>query len=326
MYRKAHIAAVLFIFSMCACMNIPVIAGKTREFKIGELRRCNIQSVAWNGKYTCVAVGDLGIILVSENNGLNWTIRKAPITCNLRGVAWSGDKYIAVGENGSILISVDGTTWSQAISDSENTLHSVASDGNIYCAVGNNGTVLVSYDGRRWSRVRLATGESLVSVAWIGDRFVAVGRREVILTSSDGIVWETIKSDPHSDTEFTDIAGNTNSLIVVDEKAEIQIFNNFDWQSGTCFYAEFPSSAPLNKHLYAVEFGKDVLVAAGSGGMILISSDGKEWTGTGLKANKSLRDIKWCGERFVSVGDNGTIIVSENGIKWDNITNIQIPG
>jgi photosystem II stability/assembly factor-like uncharacterized protein len=51
-----------------------------------------------------VAVGADGAILTSLN-GIHWTARNASTTTDLNDVAWSGARFVAVGENGIIITS-----------------------------------------------------------------------------------------------------------------------------------------------------------------------------------------------------------------------------
>jgi len=51
-----------------------------------------------------IAVGTGGVILTSTN-GNDWAERDSPITANLNNVTWSGIKFVAVGENGAIIVS-----------------------------------------------------------------------------------------------------------------------------------------------------------------------------------------------------------------------------
>src|SRR6185503_3607017 len=61
--------------------------------------------------------------------------------------------------------------------------------GNAFIAVGNNGTVLRSLNGLNWSGRASATFQRLFGLTYADGKFVAVGENGAIITSPDGLVW-----------------------------------------------------------------------------------------------------------------------------------------
>ena len=57
-----------------------------------------------------VTVGNDGII-VTSSDGISWTERTSGTTNNLYGVTYGGGLFVTVGDNRTILTSSDGTTW-----------------------------------------------------------------------------------------------------------------------------------------------------------------------------------------------------------------------
>ncbi|MEY2999865.1 MAG: hypothetical protein RL648_79, partial [Verrucomicrobiota bacterium] len=86
--------------------------------RIGEpdgISSINLNSVAANpaNSLQFVAVGDNGTILYSENAGSNWTVRSSGTTADLNGVVRSANgNWYAVGNEGTILKSTNGSLWS----------------------------------------------------------------------------------------------------------------------------------------------------------------------------------------------------------------------
>ena len=74
-----------------------------------------------------VAVGDMGTILTSIN-GCDWVIRTTGTFPFLRGVAYADGAYAAVGDGGVILISSNAITWTQITAPTSNTLHGISGD------------------------------------------------------------------------------------------------------------------------------------------------------------------------------------------------------
>ena len=105
---------------------------------------CNYQQQTRNNIGSrWIAVGDGGVIIVSDNNGGTWTSVSSPTLNNLRGVCsvyQGGGVYywIAVGDSGTVLWSMDnGNTWTVATvpagSDGlARNLYSVAAGGVSY--------------------------------------------------------------------------------------------------------------------------------------------------------------------------------------------------
>lgn len=97
-----------------------------------------------------VAVGALGTITSSLNSGFNWSVRSSPTTENLRGVCGpvigSGNPWVAVGDNGTILTSLDTINWTQLISGISNNLNAIVRGlNNDYVIVGHNGSIYRMY-------------------------------------------------------------------------------------------------------------------------------------------------------------------------------------
>jgi photosystem II stability/assembly factor-like uncharacterized protein len=136
-----------------------------------------------------LAVGDSGKILTSPDSGVTWTSRNSGVTALLRGVAWTGKKYVAVGNAGTILSSSDGTTWSPCTSGTTRRLNSVAWTGAQFVTVGDSGKILTSPDGVVWSLRNSGISQELYSVTWTGSQIVTVGGGRALM-STNGSLWK----------------------------------------------------------------------------------------------------------------------------------------
>lgn len=101
---------------------------------------------------------------------------------------------MAVGDQGTIAVSPDGTTWTDQTPASPFTLRSVRFLNGLFVAVGDEGTILTSPDGTDWTSPSLDTPHAFQDVAFGDGFFVAVGVHPdtldgVIFTSPDGIDW-----------------------------------------------------------------------------------------------------------------------------------------
>ena len=59
----------------------------------------------------------------------------------------SSGLFVVVGDNGTILTSSDGTTWTSRTSGTSNGLYNIFYGNSTFVAVGHSGTILTSSDG-----------------------------------------------------------------------------------------------------------------------------------------------------------------------------------
>ena len=174
-----------------------------------------------------VTVGDEGTIL-SSPNGYTWTSRKSGTSTELHGVTHGNGLFVTVGLLGTILTSPDGTSWNQSNNKEPIMLLDVTYGNDLFVAVGQS-PILTSSDGTSWTRRSSGTSKSLYGVTYGNGIFVTVGWSGTILTSSDGILW----TKRNSRTE---------------------------------------------KYLKDIFYGKGLFVTVGQSGIILTSRDGTTWT------------------------------------------------
>ncbi len=99
-----------------------------------------------------VAVGDLGLIMRSDDGGQTWRREKAPTDLALLGVTLLKDSIIVVGQTGLIMVHTESSGWEQVESGTPERLIDVSGmDMGLVYAVGAFGTVLRSIDyGQTW--------------------------------------------------------------------------------------------------------------------------------------------------------------------------------
>ena len=222
-----------------------------------------------------VAVGEEGTILRSSD-GNNWSAARCCDHAWFNEVIWGGGRFVAVGHY-TIVSSTDGDIWERSrIPNMRGLFNGVAWGNDRFVAAGIDGAIAQSRDGLRWQRVRQRTTRaSLYGIAWGGGRFVAVGSDGVIVYSADGEHWQTARD------------GGTSTL-------------------------------------HDVVWNGERFVAVGAG-IILRSSDGKRWdlSRSILPPPERLDDVAWSGERFVAVGDS--ILHSSDGDRWETAT-VEVKG
>ncbi len=164
----------------------------------------NLMSIKWaNGQF--IADGKLtGVYdnIYTSPDGTAWTkvtsfASYGSSICN--SVVWNGSQYVAVGQNGKLEKSIDGSTWTDTTTGfSDFNLKSIVWTGSQFVAVGDSmatfGAILTSPDAVTWTSQPTATTSQLYSVAWNGSVFVAVGGNGDVELSSNGTSW----SSPYS--------------------------------------------------------------------------------------------------------------------------------
>jgi hypothetical protein len=204
---------------------------------------------------------------------------------NLNALAFSGTRYVAVGDAGTIL----------------------AGDFNYGSPSPNLGVTL-------WmSPVTLPTNftENLRSVIFNGS-FVALGENGSVLTSADGVNWAanvpiTVNGAPV--TGMNGIAFSGVGYVAVGNGGQLFTSNNLaaPWVQG---------NSNTTEDLTSVELLNGALFATGTNGTLLVAADGVNWIAqtTGLSAGTTLRAVTFMPNapptavRFVAVGDAGAVV------------------
>jgi hypothetical protein len=103
-------------------------------------------------------------------------------------VAYGNGTFVAVGEKGTILSSIDGVNWSPQISGITDWLRGIAFANGYFVAVGDAGTILTSPDGMNWDLPLYSdNGYDLEAVAYDTNQsaFAAVGGYGMIMLDGD---------------------------------------------------------------------------------------------------------------------------------------------
>ena len=166
-----------------------------------------LNAVTWTGS-RFVAVGNGGTVLTSTD-GASWALQGVPAALEpvLKGVAASGNMYVAVGTQWStatstyaelILTSADGVTWNKAAQSYSMALDDVVWSGTKFVAAGTElggmnalAAVLVSADGVTWTKHLVGALSTLQEIAWSGSKFLATGNAGAVI-SADGITWTQV--------------------------------------------------------------------------------------------------------------------------------------
>lgn len=257
----------------------PMQAGANWEVgtPLGSARLTSIAGGSLGTGFTLASVSESGAIYTSVNLG-PMTERTNPVPGTALNTVWYGLRgFVAGGANGTLLLSVDGSTWTTLTSGTTSTIYGGASSTVAsYIAVGAGGLVVSTNDVTSWTTRNVGSND-LYAATHGGNRFIAVGAAGTIHWSTDGTNWASPEA-------ITDRA-----------------------LRGTA-YGVIPSTTG--------GVATNVYVAVGDGGTVLRSEDGAAWTAVTPFTTADLLGITY-GGRFVAVGAGGVIFTSTDGLAWE---------
>ena len=102
----------------------------------------HLSSVAY-GNGTFVATGGFNQEVITSPDGITWTLQAVTLpiqTCY--SIVFYDDVFLAIGSNGWVYSSSDGTAWSSVNTPATNTLFCGIADGPGVTMVGLNGAVI----------------------------------------------------------------------------------------------------------------------------------------------------------------------------------------
>jgi hypothetical protein len=264
----------------------------------GEL----LGGVAWTGT-RLVAVGTSGTVL-SSPDGATWTAHPTGTTAQLTGVAGSPGLVAAVMYgSATVLTSPDLVDWTprDAGPTAASGLWSVAWTGSQFVAAGIGGAVVTSPDGLAWTGRASGTPYTLAGVTGGGPRLVAVGGIGglvgQVVTSPDGATWTALDLPPAAGY-LQDVAWTGSQYLAVGDFGPMASPDGVTW-----------TSRPGPAGLRAIAASPTGVMAVGSSGAVVTSSDGQRWI-TWKVGDALLEGVAWTGDRWVMVGANGTILTT----------------
>jgi photosystem II stability/assembly factor-like uncharacterized protein len=294
------------------------------------------------GTMRAVVTAAGGKVVSSDDGFESIQVHQTPSAENLTAVCTTGtssSRFIAVGENGTILTSADGAAWTKQGLGVATNLHSVAwcrrsagyIDLSFGIVAGENGGIWTSNinDPSVWNFQNSTTSKHLRSVAdgrvltgppggiqSVQSRIVAVGDEGTILISDDsGASW----SQPTNTGVTADLCGVAaldHGFVAIGNTAQASMVftseNGIEWsQRATFLYVPLTSISLIGSQI----------IATTSGGRIFASSDGGEhWSirqgtdtlvGIGGSTPLSAITVLTSG-RFVAVGPQMTILTSDS--------------
>jgi len=259
--------------------------------------------------------------IYSSVNGSNWVARTGSLS-EVSDVAFGDNTFLAVGLNGQMLRSANGTSWTNISSRGIpeltpyiSALKDVASaNGTTHVLVGGgslNGTIYRSTNGVSFEQVSFGQGGNFYRLAAGNGIWVAVGEvsffpqsfTAVQTSASDGQSWSTyqlgeygaLRGVTYANGQFVAVGASpgagTNSPIVTST-------NGVNWE-------RHDSGTSLT--LSGIAYGNGVYVAVTGTTNVLLSTDGTGWMTRGLGVAASPTAIAFADGQFVGVGGFQTV-------------------
>lgn len=222
----------------------------------------------------------------------------------------TGRRFIAVGNNGRVIESIDGINWTIVYTTSNSSFRSIAYGADIFVLVGNGGIIYTSVDGVKFKPRSNKVPANLAHVIYTGERFVAVGGDEkiggVAITSTNGIDWESLPSP--STFLFHAVAYKNGTLIAA-------AYSNPDMQTSALL-----TSVPGQtwEERVGPDFWDGLTTEDGvftvGGSSFNHFTEGLGWTSETIAPGHSARGITHAENGFFVVGDMGAVHSSPDGV------------
>jgi hypothetical protein len=219
------------------------------------------------------------------------------------GLACGNGICVAVGGQGRIWVTEDGTNWVAQSSGTHATVHSFASDGLRVVAVE---------DGQAFADRTVSVGEHFMAATHTGSRFVAVGSKSLIRTSTDGQHWEWEWTG--ADADYKAVAHGNGNTVILGWNSTGKPYGQFTvrdahgvWRVVRPAEASFLSTS--------LAFGAGRFVAAGYYGEIWTSLDGLEWERLNLGTGQTILPIQFINGRFIGIISEA-VGFSDDGLNW----------
>lgn len=237
-----------------------------------------------NGTFVATSIvpglgGRAGLIATSVD-GSKW-IERERIEEDLFRIIFANDRFVAVGDKGSLLSSSDGLVWKRSSTGTDSPLRSVAFGNGLFVVGGGSSleeVLITSPDLTNWRRQQADMTQATWGLAYGNGVFVAasgydsVGLESTLFTSQDGFRWER-------------------------------------------------RSLNVGVGIIDVAFGDGRFVAVGDQGTILSSTDGIRWDQVDSGVSEHFVRATYTGRRFLAIWDQGThgIAQSGDGSAWDKV-------
>ena len=274
-----------------------------------------------NNNFGCAVGGDFdrGVVLLTNNSGLNWTYKQDPI---LNQTAMYSNCFInsqtgwIIGWDKIYKTNNGGVSWTQQTTDITDGFSDIQFyDQNIGWIVGKNGVILKTTDsGDNWESISSGVSEELCFISFINSKigWLSGGNGTILKTITGGNTW-TIQESGNSN--------KLNSLFFIDDMLGWSVGNNgiiLNTMDGGVNWSSQQTETMENiNSIYFIN--SRVGWAAGSNGTILRTINrGASWEFQENNISAVLTSIFFTDDNTGWItGEDGSIYKTETGgITW----------
>lgn len=262
-----------------------------------------------------VAVGNAHAATIGLDDTVRVITRPGAFGGALHGIDTDGSTYVLAGSSGPaqgasrIFTSPDmHSPWSRNYSSLFDDLRDVLWTGERFVAVGHK-SAWTSDDAGNWFKHNTPANNSLQAVTQGEGRLVAVGQGGTVIHSEDGATWFAgtaatqlpglLQGVAHGNSTFVAVGKETNYVPALATSND-----GVTWHG-------LRLNLPVYTELRAVAYGAGTFVAVGANGLIVTSTDGRNWTRVPSPTSRNLNGIAYGNGRFLAVGQDGTILRSD---------------
>lgn len=261
-----------------------------------------------------LAVGSNGLVASARRPG-RWKVQATPTGHDLRGVVWSGRRWVAVGDLGTIL-SRGSRGWRAATGIPPVGLRAAVAGNGRVIAAGSAGTAVASTAAAdSWSRISTGTTDTLWGGTARGSSLLLGGQQTTVVASDAGAPFATIPTYPRPTRSVQaprpflwQLASDGRRVVAVGDFGAILAGESAQGLRGL--------ASPTDEILRGVAHANGRWVAVGSSGVTLYSHDGKSWRRGSDPSTVDLRGVAHTPAGWVAVGDQSTVIASADGRRW----------
>ncbi len=288
-------------------------------------------TLAGAGDYTLVASNSVGVVTTTISLSVQragpldqWTLRNPlPQGRDLHSVVWGQNQFVAVGDNGALVTSPNGTNWTAHNTQTAESIYSVAYGNGRFVAVTRYGTgrALTSTNGDNWESTMVQSNAAFFDVTFGNGTFFAVGEigspyTPVAFRSTNGTDWSAV-TIPLVTNAFplTATFGAGRFLAVDYSGVAYSSTDLLTWTSAA-------NIMPYAPYTLGSAYVNGVFIVAGNDGLLNSSADGLTWGQAVLNGvtGKTLNGIASGAGRYILVGAKGKIIASAGNLQsWSAV-------